>query len=928
MLLSPLVLAYISSMVDSPGHAVAGIPLLETKLYSPKWRPGLVARPRLIERLQQGIERKLTLVSAPAGCGKTTLLAEWLATAPAGSRATGWVSLDPSDNDPALFWAYFITALQSVQSEVGARALSLLHAPQPPPMELVLTTLINEINAIEVDFALLLDDYHVIEAAPVHSAIGFLLDHLPPQMHLIIASRSDPPLPLARLRGRSESTELRAADLCFTSNEAAAFLNEVMGLELAANDVVALEKRTEGWIAGLQLAALSMQGRQDVPGFIAAFSGDDRYIVDYLVEEVLQRQPAQMRRFLLQTSVLERLSGSLCDAVAEQDESRELLEALERGNLFVVALDDKRQWYRYHHLFADVLQAHLLAEQPDRVPILHLRASIWYEQHGLAADAVRHALAAEDFERAAGLIELQARAMGLCNQEATWLGWVELLPDELVRVRPVLSVYSAFALLSGQLEAAETRLQDAERLLGITADMSEPAATPAVEMVVVDEEELRSLPGMIAIARAYRAGALGDVAGIVKYAQRALDLLPERDYKSRGSAAALLGLAYWMSGDLAAAHRSVGDGMVSMEMTGDISAAISVRYLLAEIRLAQGRLRQARSACQQALQLAAQHGEPVPQGTADIYVELGELYYQQGDIEAATQHLLKSKELGEHAALLEPRHRWYIAMARIKAAQGDLDGALDLLDEAERQYLGGPAPDVWPVAALKARVWIVQGRLAEALGWGRAQDLSVDDELSYLREFEHITLAKVLIAQYRSDRIERSIDEAMGLLERLLQAAQEGERKGSVIEILLLQALAHQAQSDISSALAPLQRALTLAEPEGYVRIFVDEGEPMRELLRHAMADGIATSYTQRLLSAFGELTVSTQAAADLVVPLTAREIEVLRLIAAGMRNQEIADQLFISPSTVKRHIANAYGKLGVGHRTEAVARANELNLL
>ena len=383
---------------------VAASPLLETKLYVPKWRTGLVSRPRLVERLDRGTERKLTLVSAPAGFGKTTLLAEWLAAAPAGERPAAWVSLDQSDNDPALFWAYFITALQTVQSGVGDNALSLLHSPKPPPIELVLTTLINEINAIEDDFTFILDDYHLIDALPVHDGATFLLDHLPQQMHLVIAGRSDPPLPLSRLRGRGELTELRAADLRFTLDEAATFLNELMGLNVSAGDVAALETRTEGWIAGIQLAALSMRGREDVPRFIRDFAGDDRYIVDYLIGEVLQRQPERVRSFLLQTSVLGRLSGHLCDAVTGQEDGRGMLEALERGNLFVVPLDDKRQWYRYHHLFADVLHAHSMEEQPDRVPALHRRASEWYERNGLPADAIRHALAARDFERATDLV--------------------------------------------------------------------------------------------------------------------------------------------------------------------------------------------------------------------------------------------------------------------------------------------------------------------------------------------------------------------------------------------------------------------------------------------------------------------------------------------------------------------------------------------
>ena len=884
--------------------------------------------------MHQGIERKLTLVSAPAGFGKTTLLAEWLAATPASQRAAGWVSLDQTDNDPAFFWAYFITALQKVQSEIGESALSLLHSPQPPAIESILTTLINEINAIEDDFAFILDDFHVIDAQPVHGAIAFLLDHLPPQMHLVIASRSDPPLPLARLRGRGESTELRASDLRFTPDEAAAFLNEVMGLDLSAGDVATLETRTEGWIAGLQLAALSMQGREDVSGFIRAFAGDDRYIVDYLVEEVLQRQPERVRSFLLQTSILDRLSGPLCDAVTEQEDGKVVLEALERGNLFVVPLDDKRQWYRYHHLFGDVLHAHSMEERPDRIPTLHRRASEWYEQNGLPADAVRHALAAEDFERAAALIELAWPAMRMSDQEATWLGWVKALPDELVRPRPVLSAgYAWTLLLGGELEAAEARLRDAERWLDTPAELSERPEVPSAEMVVADEEEFRSLPATIASARTFHAQAIGDVPGVEKYARRALDLLPESDFFRRAIPSGILALAYWSSGDLEAAERLIADSMANMRLAGNILNAISGTSLLAYIRMAQGRLHEAVSAYERSLQLATEQGEPVLRGTADLYLGLSELHLERGDLEAATQHLLTSKELGEQAAHDAYQYRSRVARARMKEAQGDLDGALDLLDEAERVYTGGVIPDVRPVAALKTGVRVRQGRLTEALGWVRKRGLSVEDDLSYLREFEHITLVRVFIAQYKSDRDGRPILEAMGLLERLLQAAEAGERTGSVIEILVVQALAHEAQGDIPAALVPLERALTLAEPEGYVRIFVDEGEAMRGLVRHATAGGIAGSYTRRLLSAFDDKAqpVSTPArvaAAGLAVPLTAREVEILRLIAAGMRNQEIADHLFISLSTVKRHIANAYGKLGVGHRTEAVARANELNLL
>jgi LuxR family transcriptional regulator, maltose regulon positive regulatory protein len=665
-------------------------------------------------------------------------------------------------------------------------------------------------------------------------------------------------------------------------------------------------------------------------------------VLDYLVEEVLQQQPDRVRTFLLQTSILDRLSGPLCDAITGQEDSRGMLEALERGNLFVVPLDDERRWYRYHHLFANVLQARAMEEQPDQVPTLHRRASEWHEHNGLPADAIRHALAAEDFERAADLVEVTWPAMDRSYQSATWLGWTKALPDELVRVRPVLSAGYAWALLNvGELEAAEARLRDAERWLDTTADMSgrphDPSGAPSAEMVVVDEEQFRSLPASIATARAYHAEVLGDVPGTVTYARRALDLLPGGDYYERGVLAALLGVAYWVSGDLEAAHRSFADFMANMRMAGNILVAISGTHVLADIRMAQGRLHEAVRAYEQSLQLAEEQNEPVLRGTADLYLGLSELECEQGDLEAARQHLLTSKELGEHAALPELQYRSCVAQARIKEAEGDLDGALDQLYEAERQYISSPVSDMHPAAALKARVWVRQGRLTEALSWVHEQGPSVDDDLSYLREFEHITLARVLIARYKSEWVEHSIREAMELLERLLQAAEEGGRMGSVIEILMLQALAHEAQGDSPSALVPLERALTLAEPEGYVRIFVDEGRPMAQLLSEAAARGIMPDYTARLLAIFE---AEKQKSKDrsypppalpvqsLVEPLSQRELEVLQLIAQGLSNREISERLFLAVITVKGHNRNIFRKLQVRRRTEAIARARELGLL
>ena len=907
--------------------------ILATKLYLPAPRAKVVLRPRLTERLNEGLHRKLTLISAPAGFGKTTLVSEWVT---GGERRAAWLSLEEGENDPARFLTYLVAALQTIAPNIGQGVLSVLQSPQPPSTEAILIALLNEITTVPDSFMLVLDDYHVLDAKPVDHALSFLLEHLPPKMHLVITTREDPQLPLARLRARGQLTELRAADLRFTPAEAAEFLKGVMGLDLSEADIALLESRTEGWIAGLQLAAISMQGRADTASFIEAFTGSHRFVLDYLVEEVLQRQPERARSFLLQTAILDRLSGPLCNAVTEREDSGRMLDALERSNLFVVSLDDKRHWYRYHHLFAEVLQARSLEEHPDQVAELHRRASAWYEQNALPFEAIRHAFAAEDFERAAGLVELAARAMLASRQEERFIGWLKALPDELVRTRPVLSAYYAVALLSHDLEASEDRLRDAERSLDGTARISERPEAPSAPMVVVDEEEFRSLPGIIAIAHAYHAGALGDVPGSVNYARRALDCLPADDHFWRGAAGALLGLAYWTIGDLEAAYRSYADGMASLRMTGDITQSNSGAFILADIRTAQGRLREVARLYEQALHLAAGQGGVMLPGTADLYVGMSELRREQGDLESAVRYLLKSKELGSYNGLANNRYRWYVAMARIKEAHGDFGGALGLLDEAERLYIPSPDPYVRPIAALKTRVWVGQGRLAEALEWAREAGLSFDDEFSYLREFEHITLARVLIAQYKSDRVNSTIHQAMSLLERLLSAAEEGGRKGSVIEILVLQALAHQVQDNVPAALDPLARALTLAEPEGYVRMFVDEGRPMATLMEKMARQGNVhiQAYLRKLLATFGSPNGARetpgQAAGDerLLDPLSERELEVLRLIAQGLSNREISKRLFRALSTIKGHNQTIFEKLQVQSRTEAVARARDLGLL
>jgi LuxR family transcriptional regulator, maltose regulon positive regulatory protein len=894
-------------------------PILATKLAVPKSRPCVVPRPGLIERLGEGLRGRLTLVSAPAGFGKTTIISEWAA----GQRrlepevCLAWLSLDEGDSDQARFLAYLVAALRTVVAEVGEGALGMLQSPQPPATEAVLTALLNEITALPHDIVLILDDYHVVDSEPVDGALAFLLEHLPPQMHLVIATREDPHLPLARWRARGQLTELRAADLRFDPSEAAEFLNRVMGLDLSADDITALETRTEGWIAGLQMAALSLQGRSDAAGFIHAFTGSHRFVLDYLVEEVLERQPARTRSFLLQTAMLDMLCGALCDAVTGQPDGEGMLEGLERGNLFVVPLDDQRQWYRYHHLFADALRARLLSEQPETLPALHRRASDWYEENGSRPDAIRHALCAEDFERAADLIELAGPTLEESSQAAAWLNWAGALPDELIRARPVLSVSYAYALLGrGEIEAAEARLTDAERWLKTPDEVDGQSASRAV---VVDEEQLRSLLATIAVARAYRAQTLGDASGTVRHAQRVLELMPEGEHLRRGQATALMGMTYWANGDLEAADRVFTDYSMRLLAAGNIPDAISTASVLPDFRLPLGRLREAADSLTQLLRLVEDHGGPLPPEAADLYRGLGELELERGDLAAAADHLLRSKELGDQGELPVWRYRWSVAQVRLCEAGGDLAGALGLLDEAERLFVRSPLPDVRPIAAQRARIRTAQGRVAEALEWARACGLSVDDDLSYLREFEHLTLAGALIAQYESERVAGAIHAAVALLDRLLHAAEAGGRRGSAIEIQVLQARAHQARGDSVAALAPLERALPLAETEGYVRVFVEQGPPLVRLLQFAAARATAPDSARRLLAAF------PSSGADL---LSDRELEVLQLIAEGLTNQEIAARLYLSLFTVKAHARSIYTKLDAHSRTQSVATARKLGVL
>lgn len=912
-------------------------PLLATKLYRPPPRPKGMPRPHLIERLNAGLHRNLTLLAAPAGFGKTTLLSQWLDSC---ARPVAWLTLDASDHEPARFLAYLVAALQTVVPEFGAGLMAALLAPQAPTPAAAVADLINALAALAQPVVLVLDDYHLVNAAPVDAALGLLLAHQPPQLHLVIATREDPPLPLARLRARDQLTELRVAELRFSHTEAGALLSQTEGLSLSADVVAALASRTEGWAAGLHLAALSLRGHQDAAGFVHSFSGSQRFALDYLLEEVLQQQPALLQQFLLRTSVLDRLCGPLCDAALAMPvgTGQATLEAIERANLFLVPLDDQRCWYRYHHLFGELLRQRLPREaamDAGAIAALHLRASGWYEAQGLMLEALHHAAAAADPARVAALAERAWAHMDSSFQADAWGRWVGQLPEEVLRARPVLCTQYAWALMdTGQIEASEAWLRHAERCLSAAHD--EMAA-----MVVVASELLPGLPARIAAARAYLAQSRGDFAAAQQYAATSRELSAEMEPLLHAQATVLEGVSHWAAGALESAYRAFAAWVEHTREAGNLAFALASGFYLAEIRLAQGQLREAARLYRQFLTLVPADHEALRMAAPHLHLGLAVIAHEQGDAQAAALHLRASQEQGEQAALIDWPFRWRLAQARIEESSGNWEAALDLLDAAERRYLPNPVPDLRPVAALKARVSIRQGNLLAATAWAAACGVAATDALSYRREFEHMTLARVLIARYRrehaaSDSASRRPNGqqqgVLDLLARLLAAAEAGGRIGSQIEALLLQSLAHEALGDSGRARIPLQRALALAEPEGYIRLFADEGAPLARLLeREREAGGGMQTYLHSLLNAFGKQAAvhpSSRIPHPLIEPLTAREREVLRLIAEGLSNQELAARLHLSPQTVKVHTRNIYSKLGVASRTQAVARGRELGFL
>jgi LuxR family maltose regulon positive regulatory protein len=904
-------------------------PLLQTKLYIPPIRRELVSRPRLVERLDAGMDRKLTLVSAPAGFGKTTLISEWLAGC---QQRAAWLSLDESDNDPTRFLAYSITALQAFGDNVGGEALSALQSPQPPPTEAVLTSLINEVAAFPNRMVFVLDDYHVIEAQPIHGALTFLLDHLPPQLHLIIITRSDPSLPLAGLRGRGELVELREPDLRFTRDEAKALLNQVTGLDLDQAAVTTLERRTEGWAVGLQLAGLAMQGRSDVAGFIEAFAGDHTYIIDYLTDEVLDQQTEEVRTFLLQTSILHRLSGPLCEAVLSGPErsipstsSQEMLAYLARNNLFVIPLDDRRHWYRYHQLFADLLRYRLKQTQPTQVSELHRRASAWYASHDLVEDAVQHALAAGDYDRAADLIESVGAVMMGQGRFATLRAWVERLPEPVIRERPQICVGQAWYFnLTGQIEAIEPCLQAAER---------------ALQTGAFDQRTAAELRGAIALLRAFIAGYQNNVPRAVELLLEALTHLPEDQLYYRSVAYLRLGTIYKHQSAWEAAVEAARQAQALGEAAGNLYSALFAISLQAEVLTLQGQLRGGAKLCQNTIdQYLARQGERAIPSLGFAYITLGQILYEWNDLQAAAHILGQGIKLGEKVMAVWPVMRdGFTSLAWLKQMQGEPDEAESFLERAMDIAERSPEPfGRIDVAARQARLWLAQNNMAAAMHWAQAHRGTGPEARSELAE---LTLARVLLAQGKAD-------EALGTLAPLGQALEAAGRKDGLIEVLVLKALAHQTQSDTASALEALGHALSLAEPEGYCRTFVDEGPSMATLLAQCLLQPGHTAeqvrpfspdYVNQLLAAFpphepepgaAPSSPASPALAYLPDPLNDREIEVLHLLAAGLKTPEIADRLILAPSTIKWHLKNIYSKLGVHRRSEAIAQARTLGLL
>jgi LuxR family maltose regulon positive regulatory protein len=860
-------------------------PLLKTKLYIPPLSPGLVTRPLLIERLSAGLHRKLTLISAPAGSGKTTLLGECVVECGPSTRVA-WLSLDQDDNDALRFWTYLIAALQVAQPDLGRGGLQLLQAPQMPPVQSVLTPVLNDLTARCGKIVLVLDDYHVISTPAIHKGLTFLLDHQPPQLHLAISTRADPPLPIARLRARGQLTELRADDLRFTAEEVAAFLNGTMGLGLPPEDVAALEARTEGWISGLHLAALSMQGRKDAHAFVETFTGSHHYIIEYLVEEVLSRQPGPVQRFLLQTSILDRLCASLCDALTGGHDGADMLKRLQRDNLFTVPLDDEGHWYRYHHLFGDLLRKRLGQDTPpEQRSELHRRASQWHEENGLLEQAVRHARAAGDDERIAEIAEQAAGDSLLDARLTTLLRWVDALPKDVLRAHPRLQVYRAWALyMNGHLQAAQQALGDCRRALEAMPTSPEHDALRRALTRLLDTIDM--------IARGLMHSVDNKIAKAIQLCSQARDMALE-------------------------------DGHLFLAAQATEGLALALYH--------QGHLRACAQSCQQVIDLGAQSAAQAPLAAAG-YVALAGIHTEWNDLAAAAGLLDKALALCRQWGIVQTLSEAYTAQSRLLQARGEIEGAWEALQQAREfgSMEGEHSMVNFRVATQQAHLNLQAGKANEAVRWveGTKAAFALGESSVQLPAAFFETLQTVLARAYL---VQGKVEEALAVLDPLLAPAEDAGGLLRVIEVCALKALALQALGDTSAALASLERSLALAEPEDYVRTYLNEGPPMARLLRQAASQGIHAAYAIRLFAAFGVSEPGPpilRHAQPLTEPLTRRELDVLHLISQGLSNKDIADKLAIAVNTVKRHTSSIYGKLAVQSRTQAVVRARELGLL
>jgi LuxR family transcriptional regulator, maltose regulon positive regulatory protein len=879
------------------------LPLVTTKLNLPLLRPRVVVRTRLRALLDRGLETRLTLISAPAGFGKTTLLADWLARAAPPGLAVAWLSLDESDSDPSAFWPHVVAALQAASAKAGAAFPDLPPAMQPD--QGFVAILLNQLAQGETPIVLVLDDLHLVDRADIHEQLGFLIEHLPPHVHVVVSTRADPGLPLARLRVRGDLIEIRSADLRFTAEEAAAYLNDVMHLGLSAADAATLERKTEGWIAALQLAVLSLEGRDDAAAFIEDFAGSGRYVVDYLVDEVLARLPDDLRDFLMTTSVLRRMSAPLCDAVTgEKGSGRKMLDRLERQNLFLVPLDAHRQWFRYHHLFADVLLAHLTDTQTEALPAIHRRASAWFEAHGERAEAIHHALESGDYEWAAELIERSIPQIRKHRQEAMFRAWMKPLPDTIVRQRPILGVAYAGVLVSlGAFDGTEDRLRRAE-----------------AEIVKLADPD--PLLAHVELYRTALAQVRGDVEAAAHHAHRVLDLAPKNDHLARSGAAGFLGIVSWTRGDLEDAARFWTECREGMREEGHVADVQGTTIALADIRNTQGRLTEAIHLCEAALSLATDNGRPVARGVADTHASLAYLRLERNELTSASEHLDRCRELGEVWGLPQFPYRSRVVTAGLDLAEGRATDALEHLLEAQHLYVSDFFPNVRPVPALIANVHIRLGQLEAAERWANVATIGADDPPSYLREFEHITLARLFVARGDSG----SLDTALRLIDRLANAAAEGGRGRSLIDLHILAALARRARHDLPAALEVLRRAIVLAEPESLRRPFLDAN--LAGLLRQLNKREASSAFVRSIVSAGSAAAEPAPADhPDLIEPLSDREVDVLRLLRTDLSGPDIAHELAVSLNTLRTHTKNIFEKLGVNNRRAAVRRAEEMQL-